>query len=432
MSIAVTGRVESPSGLVRAIGLLFAVGLYVNITKVVAGTKLFLFTTDLAVAGICAVACLHWLSGRNRTGAVELLVLAFGLVGAIELFHPNVPSMAVGLESYRRLVFQMLGLIVGLLAVRDRRDILFLWKVLALCSVPILLYAIKQFFVISDFDRAMIESTAADMDTWQLFGKIRSFGLFSGPFHLGLFAGIIFWIALALRSQSGKWYYSALATLAVTAAIASLTRSSVIALVGSVPVVLFLVMRGARLQVAAVTLTSVVVLLATFYLLRSSSDSFASIVEGYSVLESLQEDGRLQGRFEDYRHATRMFAEYPLGAGMGSASDAMGSQFSSANKQHLTSHNLLLWVGIETGAVGLLLFVGILISVGLAIHKLIRIKDAPMALAASGALVVVLITGMTGSTLSAYPVNLIFWTLSGCYIGYLRSLERTELDGGRR
>ncbi len=432
MSIALTGRGESPSGLARAIGLLFAVGLYVNITKVVAGTKLFLFTTDLAVAGICAVACLHWLSGRNRTGAVELLVLAFGLVGAIELFHPNVPSMAVGLESYRRLVFQMLGLIVGLLAVRDRRDIQFLWKVLAICSVPILLYAIKQFFVISDFDRAMIENTAANMDTWQLFGKIRSFGLFSGPFHLGLFAGIIFWIAVALRSQSGKWYYSALATLAVTAAIASLTRSSVIALVGSVPVVLFLVMRGARLRVAAVTLTSVVVLLATFYLLRSSSDSFASIVEGYSVLESLQEDGRLQGRFEDYRHGARMFAEYPLGAGMGSASDAMGSQFSSANKQHLTSHNLLLWVGIETGAVGLLLFVGILISVGLAIRKLILIGDTPMAMAACGALVVVLITGMTGSTLSAYPVNLIFWTLSGCYIGYLRSLENGNSNWGRR
>ncbi len=416
----------------RAVGLLFAVGLYVNITKVVAGTKLFLFTTDLAVAGICAIACLYWLSGRNRIGAVELLVLAFALVGAVELFHPNVPSLAVGLESYRRLVFQMLGLIVGLVAVRDRRDILFLWKILAVCSVPILLYAIKQFFAISDFDQAMIESTAADMDTWQLFGKIRSFGLFSGPFHLGLFAGIIFWIALALRSQTGKWYYSALTTLAVTAAVASLTRSSVIALVVSVPVVMFFVLQGKRGRVVAITALAFLVLLGSFYLLKNTSSSFASIVEGYSVLESIQDDGRLQGRFQDYEHAGRMFAEYPLGAGMGSASDAMGGQFTSANKQHLTSHNLLLWVGIETGAVGLLLFLGILISVGLAIRKLIRIGDTAIAMAACGALVVVLITGMTGSTLSAYPVNLIFWTLSGCYIGYLRSLERSNSDRGWR
>lgn len=421
---------NSPGMFVRAIGLIFAVGLYVNITKVLVGTKLFLFAADLALAGLCAVALIAWLSGKERAGAIELLILSFALVGAVELFHPNVPSLAIGLESYRRLIFQMLGLIIGIVAIRRREDITFLWKLLALASVPILLYAIKQFFVVSSFDQAMIESTAADMDTWQLFGKIRAFGLFSGPFHLGLFAGLIFWVALALRRQTGAWYYSGLAAIAVAAAIASLTRSSIVALVASIPVVFFLIGTGRRLRVVLWTAGAVALLFSGFLLLKSTSGSFATIVEGYSVLESIQDDGRFQGRFDDYAHAIRMFAEYPLGAGMGSASDALGGHFSAANKEHLTSHNLLLWVGIETGAFGLLLFVCILAAVAFSIRRMVLIKDQPLAIAGCGALVVVLITGLTGSTLSAYPVNLIFWTLAGCYIGYLRTHECAG-EGGR-
>jgi O-antigen ligase len=292
-----------------------------------------------------------------------------------------------------------------------------------------LLYAVKQFFVISDFDQAMIDSTAADIDTWKLLGKIRAFGLFSGPFHLGIFAAIIFWIAVAMRMQTRQRRYTILATIAVAACIASLTRASLVALIVSIPVVLFLIMRHERKKVLLTTAVVLAVAISGFHIAKATSSTVASVVEGYSVLESLQDDGRLQGRFDDYTHAIRMFSDNPLGAGMGSASDALGSHFTASGGEHLTSHNLLLWVGIETGIIGLLLFLGLLTTIGLAIRKLIKLDDRPMAAAACGAMVTVLITGLTGSTLSAYPVNLIFWTLSGCYIGYLRTLEPERARG---
>jgi O-antigen ligase len=237
---------------------------------------------------------------------------------------------------------------------------------------------------------------------------------------------------MALRVQTNQRRYSALAVLAVAACVASLTRASMIALAVSVPVVLFLVLRHQRFRIAWITLLIIVTSIAGFYVARASSDTIASVVEGYSVLESLQDDGRLQGRFSDYSQALRMLTESPLGSGMGCASDAMGSHFAATGGQHLTSHNLLLWVAVETGIIGLLLFLGVLSIIALAIKKLIQIEDRPIAMAACGALTVILITGFTGSTLSAYPVNLIFWTLSGCYIGYLRLKEPALRNGGER
>lgn len=429
MSHTLPARPDSRGFLIGAISALFAIGLYVNIGKVLLGSRALLLATDVMILALCAVVAALWLSGRARAGAVELLIVAFTIVGTLELFHPNVPSILLGMEGYRRLIFQMLGFLVGIVAIRKRDDILFLWKLLAICAVPILLYSIKQFFVISDFDQALIESTAADMDTWQIFGKIRSFGLFSGPFHLGIFAGLIFWIAVALRAETRSRWFTWLAALAVCACVASLTRASLIALLVSIPVVLVFVLRHARGRVIAIALTVLITGVAGFYVAKATSSTVASVVEGYSLLESLQNDGRLQGRFEDYSHAIKTLADYPLGAGMGSASDAMGAHFAAANGLHITSHNLFLWVGLETGLIGLLLFIGILFSIFLAARKLVALDDRPLAMAAFGALVVILISGLTGSTLSAYPVNLIFWTLSGCYVGYLRTLEWKRKPG---
>jgi O-antigen ligase len=119
--------------------------------------------------------------------------------------------------------------------------------------------------------------------------------------------------------------------------------------------------------------------------------------------------------------------EHPLGTGMGSSGDAMESYFEPYGAIHVTSHNLLLRVALETGFPGLILFLLIAGWVGYAVVVLKRTDDRPVTITFFGMCLIVFITGITGSTLGAYPANLIFWTLSGGAVGLsLRTKARTS------
>ena len=389
--------------------------LYINLGKVLFGSRYFTLLADAFVGGLGAwVLFTRLLSGKTFL-AIELFTAGFMILGMLLILHPNVPSVVVGIEGYRSLMFQMIALFIGIRVVRSREDFFYLLKVITVAAVPIFLYGIKQFFYLSSFDYALIASNTAALDTWQLFGKVRSFGLFNGPFHLGLCAGIVFWLSAGVWVESRKKAWLLAALIAVLACIASLTRSSLIALIGSIPIVLYVVYRRFRMRVVIVTLALTAIIGISSVVLGSEWEQLGRLMDSISSLESIAEDSRLGTRFEGYQRSAGLVLEHPLGLGMGAAADAMAQHFEPHGKIHITSHNLFLWVVLETGLLGLVLFLFIAFYLVRAVRILMKAGDLTTSAITIGMLTVILIAGITGSTIGAYPVNLILWTLCGAF-----------------
>jgi len=403
--------------LLLYLAAVLVLALYINLGKIITGTRYITLLADFCVLALAARVLIARILGGRWLTAIELLTLLFMLLGVIHLFNPNVPTLVAGIEGYRRLMFQMLGLFIGITAVRSRDDMLFLCKVLAVAAVPILIYAVKQFFVVSDFDLALVASNTADIGTWKIFGKLRAFGIFNGPFHLGLFAGFVFWIAVGLFIETRRKLLIVLAVLALAAGLASLTRGSIIAIFVSFPMVLFFVFKQYRIRVAVIAVLAVAVTWLSITVLRSNFEELDLVLESFSSLESVSEDNRLMTRFEGYERALDVLKSHPLGTGTGSSGDAMESYFLPYGAIHVTSHNLWLRVALETGFPGLILFVLIAGWMGYAVVVLKRSEYGSVVTVLLGLCLIVVITGITGSTLGAYPINLVFWSLSGGAVG---------------
>jgi len=387
--------------------------LYINVGKVLFGSRYVTLLADAVVGGIGAWVLFTSLLAGKRFLAIELFTAGFMILGMLLILHPNVPSVVVGIEGYRSLMFQMTGLFIGIRVVRSKDDFYFLLKVVVIAATPILLYGIKQFFYLSDFDYALIASNTAALDTWQLFGKVRSFGLFNGPFHLGLCSGIIFWLSIGLWLRVRHKGWLIVAVITALACIASFTRSSLVALLGSIPIVLFIVYRKFRVRVAITTIALAVVVVLSSLFLRSEWEQLGRLMDSIASLESIAEDSRLTNRFEGYQRAVDLAVKHPLGLGMGAAGDAMAQHFEPYGKIHITSHNLFLWVLLETGVLGLVLFLIIAYYLTRSVRTLLRTGDLTTSSVAVGVPLVILIAGLTGSTIGAYPINLVFWTLCG-------------------
>jgi O-antigen ligase len=300
-------------------------------------------------------------------------------------------------------------------------------KTVSVLSIPVLLWAIRQFFIISPIDLAIIDSNTADLATWQIFGQYRAFGFFSGPFHMGLFAGFIFWIGIGFYAESRRKVWLVMALVSVIACLATLTRSSLMALLVSVPLVLIYMLKEYRFRIIAITTALLVILLSSVLLIAANVEAVNSLVQSVSSLEKMADDSRFEGRFDGYREGLHAVFENPFGVGMGSAADALGYQFEGSGHQHVTSHNILLRIALETGWIGLCLFLAILWQLARAVKRLKVRRDYWLAATAGGWILILLITGVTGSSINAYPINLLFWLVGGGIVSY----SLTPIEGGK-
>jgi len=423
---AVAARLEAQDRLFRAFKVLIVLALFINLAKILLGGRMFILAADALLMVLFFWVASHKLVNDKPWLRIEWVVLGLLALGTLQLFNPNVPTIVAGIEGFRRLLFQMLTFLVATVAVRDRESVFQVAAIIAVCAVPILAYGIKQFFFLSSFDYALISSNTASIDTWRIFGKTRAFSIFNGPFHLGLFAGLSFWVAVALYVKDRRWYLLALAALALAACLASLTRSSLVALLGSIPVALFFAFPKSRMRIAVTTFVILLALVGVGTLLITTVPEVGLLVNSLSSLDSMTDGTRFTSRFEGYEKGLDMMARYPTGLGMGSAADAMDHHFIPAGKLHITSHNLFLRVGLETGWPGLILF---LIMLGMLIAAAVRLRragDQAATLLLVGPFVFILIAGLTGSTIGAYPVNLLLWSLAGMLVGlsYRKEMNR--------
>ena len=206
-----------------------------------------------------------------------------------------------------------------------------------------------------------------------------------------------------------------LASLGVVAAglLATSTRSAVFAAGGSAIVVLLASKGAARARATSA--------LGMLGLLLGGSLG-ASFIRRVSDAKSGQDYSTLEHKNRT-RLAYQAFLDNPLGRGLGVSP---GSGIRSQTAGSLTAENAYLAVALETGAIGLLLFVGVLGASMVSMGRGASEDVCRRGLIAAGAGLAV--SGLFLHTWAPFAVSLTYWPLIGVALGVALTTEAPDPD----
>ncbi|HUT23328.1 MAG TPA: O-antigen ligase family protein [Sumerlaeia bacterium] len=427
--------VDYRAGVFCFVGACFISGL-----KPVVPNEFLLLAFDLLLYGFVFFVALdrlvrgEALFGGPGAGAIRLsafLALAFFLISLLEILNPNVPDLEFALRGFRKTAFTIVGFFAALWLFRTPSDLRAAWKALGFAGLPVCAYGVKQVFFFSSYDRRMLDIMRADVYTMQFEG-FRAFSILSGPFHLGMFGCVVAVIALYFMREGRKSFWAVLYALAFACVVAAKTRTNLLVFFVASLLYVFLTTDSAVRLIRNWTLVAL-------FLIPLLLVGYVARIEGFERLivsiARMHEDERLLRRFETYPAIWQAIVDRPfLGYGMGSAGDTLETELGLV---HFTTHNLLFKVLIETGVLGALSFFGLLIA-SLCLYSRIRWnrKRSPdthrLAALHLGVIVVVLMNGLVGSGIEAYPVNLFFWFAVGGIVSLGRwTPDREERSAAR-
>ncbi|TMQ60617.1 MAG: O-antigen ligase family protein [Candidatus Eisenbacteria bacterium] len=403
------------------VSLAFLAALYSTGLKYVLHNRYALLIPDFAFASILLLLMARELVERRpirrENIPLFLAVCAYLVTGLLEIGNPNVPSVRAGLEGFRKTCLYISPALVGLYLGWSPNTAKRFIHILALATVPLCLYSVKQFLAPTAFDLQIPEQNTAGEAVYNVFGVYRATSLLGSPFALGFMGNVAVALGfyLAATRTAAPWVWVVICG-GVAAIVASLTRVSIVAglVLAAVAPAMILRAHGWILRSGAS-----IILLALVGMSLSMTPVAGQVARSLD-LRYLEED-RAYARFEGYDAGLTELARSPLmGYGAGSAGDGLDSYF-SGSVYLPASHNVLLKIGFELGLVGLLAFLLFCISwIRIAIHRYqaaaSRSEKALIGLA--GCLFIVfIIQGASGSGIDSFPANAITFFIMGLVAG---------------
>ncbi|CEP94203.1 O-antigen polymerase [[Clostridium] sordellii] len=344
---------------------------------------------------------------------LNIYVLTLLLLGLIGILNPNIINKYNSLIEFRKTIFQFLAIYIGYIYIYSREELNEILKFILIISLPILIYGIKQYIIFTEFDMLYLAQSSADIYTNMYGGKFRAISIFSGPFHFGMFSLIMLCIAIYFMSiykEKSKYKYYLIAIIAIISALSSLTRVNIVALLVILIVNLIFIFKVGNKKSILILLGLALLSLIMFIIVYSNGlilfNEKNVLYKTFYSLTNIGTDTRFMGRIDTWIKSFEMiFNNIILGNGIGSAADAM----SYVAYNHVTPHNMFLKITIEIGIVGLVAFVFLWV---VSLKKVIKLNNSYQKLYIS-VMLVILVNGMTGTTISAYPVNTLFWMIIG-------------------
>lgn len=361
---------------------------------------------------------------RSGTRWVVLAVVITLAVWTALVFHPNVPDVIVGMEGWRKSVLALVGVVLGCAAV-VRRSVEDLVIGLLVVALGVSLIAHLWLTPIEGY----IARDAA-VYTGEFGGFERLQGVFAGPFHVAQAAVLVIGWA-GIRFMSRRVLASFAVAVGLAAIAFAMVRTAFVALAAVVLCVALVYPMPRRLRIGILSGAAAVVVLAGLLAWTGALGPAAA------SLFTAATDGRLLNRFPGYGEAVTLFGQSPWwGWGAGSAGDTLGPQFEAAGMQHVTSHNILLKIVVESGLVGLLAWA----FVAFALWRTVSWRTGAGRVALVS-LVGLGVFGLVGSSLEALPVTYLLFVIVGLACRHFRpvrlgSVTRASVNdastGGRK
>jgi len=404
----------------KVIIFILVMASYINVLKPLTGIRWWPFIVDiLLVLTILIYLLVIKLIIENKSLLtflkIEFVVFLFLFISLFQIFNYNVPTLFAGLEGFRKTAFQMLGFLLGIYFIYDYIQVEKIIKYIYFLLIPVLLYGIKQFFYFSPFDYKIIDMNLAGYWTYHIFDRVRAISIFSGPFHFGMFSCLMSLLSLYFFLKKGKLIYLIIFYISVLGVFFSMTRVNVIALI--ITTLFFLWFSKPRTQKFSKIL--LIIFTVTLFMVVVILWNFSYVVKLFSSILEITEDLRFLGRFRGYRRILEAFVKNPIiGYGMGSAGDTLGYQYNW--EFHVTSHNMFLKVLTETGLIGIIIYIGFFFMWFKRAFSLVKqdrnnyIKN--FSVLVISIVIVLLVNGLTGSSIEAYPISLYVWFFMGVLI----------------
>lgn len=399
--------------------------LYVNALRPFNVYQYAALSVDLLI--VCCIF-LHLFTQRINKNIFFLLMLLSGFVflSVLQIFNPNIPELSAGIEGLRKTSFALILVFIGLLSFKDIEKINWFIKKFTILSMPLILYGIKQYFSLSEFDYLYLYSNAADIYTGQLFGKVRATSVFSGPFHFGMFTAFISLLGLYLYKNSvgrkNKFVWFLVIVVSLLACYTSLTRTNLIAAL--ISLALFYTLIYFKKFFISIP---ILVVCSFFSFSYMSSNVNALLMSENSLLRMLgtifnaTNDTRFLGRTHGWQAIIDLVKESPFVAyGTGSAGDTLQNTYSF--EHHETSHNYFLKILMETGVPGLTLMFTFLVITSLLLLMFVgkaRSQEEKLIFALSLSIFsIFIINSLVNSAIETYPVSgfiLMFFAMGVSY-----------------
>jgi len=355
-------------------------------------------------------------------GKIDLVAISLMLIAFICIFNPNIPSLQAGFEGFRKFAFMIYGFFIGRYLINYislKRSLIFL----IYSSIFISLYGIKQFFLPTSLDYKLIDISTSSATTYMMGGHIRAFSTMSGPFHLGLFLMsillLLFTGAQKFPEYRKKYYLFSIPL--IIALIMTVTKSNWFGLIIGI---IFLILLNSKHILKFVYRGLIVgvlllILLLFFIQISSTIPELRTINEGFQAFTNPLNSPTMQFRLELWSDTIfPLISGSPwIGYGTGSAGEGLGHLFIPKNAIFTNAHNIFLKVMFEYGFIGLAIFAIFLLVVFVIIWNVRKkVTNNFLKVVANWSLsffVAIIATGMVGSILDAYPINLIFWMVLG-------------------
>jgi O-antigen ligase len=424
-----TLKIRNPQAWI--IPVLITLGCFNGLVKAITGIRYFPLLIDLSIIFLLIARIFtQMLNQKLRLGREDFVAIAFIALAFLGMFHPNIPSFQAGLEGFRKFAFMIFGFLVGrhLISITGLKRLI---RLLLISAFVISLYGIKQYLFPSALDYRLIELSTASPITYLMGGHIRAFSTLAGPFHLGLYL-----VAILLLLTSIWLFYPGKRLLVVLlgipmllALVMTVTKSNWFGLLVGIFFVILLNSKNFWRTFGQIILIGVICLVILFVLLQLSTVNpiFKTINDGLQAFQNPTEAPTMVFRIELWRGTIiPLIRDSPwIGYGTGSAGEGLGFLFNPDVSVFTIAHNLFLKVQFEMGLIGTFTFFILIISIFFHMLKVRRsLKDSFLLLLSNWSLaffVSMMVAGLTGSILDAYPVNLLFWILMGsatrlCYL----------------
>lgn len=407
--------------------------LYGNLLKYIIEARHSLILIDLLIILLFLKLVFHYCLRRKFpviAPVIEFSLLAFIGISLVQIFNPNVPSLPAGMEGFRKTTFYMIGVFVGIGYVKSLGQLKTVITVFVWACVPIILYGIKQAYSLSAFDLKMVDLNWASIWTHQIYGWNRPIGIFSGPFHYAMICIIVLLCCLYIFMETRKKLYLAAIVLPALGVLLAMTRINLVALFAASGLFLFLwfVFNHGVNKRRAIGYGTIVILL-TVITVWVAAVRLPALSRAIESLWGIQEDSRFLMRIEQWDKINDAILEQPLiGYGMGSAGDALENIYDFP--VHFTSHNLLLKILIETGVPGLTFYLIFIVGWLLVAFQGIRGPDQELrniSILIVSIFSVIVINGITGSAVEAFPINYFTWLFMGALVKLQRQQSNAKI-----
>jgi len=414
-----------------SLAILIVLGEWTGLARGVFGAPIYAALLDISLVSITFLVAISAARRRDlpRATVLTLLIAAYMIIAAVEILNPNVPGLLVGLEGYRKTAFTMLAFFV--VAYSGDTDALRFFRVIAVGSVPALLWAVRQFAAPLPVELNVIATSGISSITFHSGQVLRAFSPTAGPFHLGILGAAVMIIAILLAVSRGRTWL-VVAGAAAAALGLSLTRANIIAALAACALIavtatpLRAKLRTAAYAAVPLSVAAVAVLFAVGVLSLSPRSADNRVDAGPSTppasgtldlivsgVENPLDDKNLQFRFTFWQNFAEAIVERPvIGYGTSSAADGFDRFYQGTGSMNFEPHSVYFKAALELGLGGLVLFLGILGSVMWTVTRAWRL-DRLTARIVLGLVALVAVAGITGPMLDAYPVNLLFWASCG-------------------